>query len=431
MKKIIIILVILSFYFVSLVLFGALVRHVANKGPYSNNIFAKVADNLAEIPSNIKNNFLNHDLAVKDSNSIDRRKKNLGLKFYFKENKKEEFILFSKYFDDEKIYKLQLFDVYNNSILHTWPHEDVNKMFKGDVGEVPRKYTYEHSMLLANGDVLISNGKQPVVRIDPCSNIVWKSTVLSHHSQELDHEKNIWVPIYLSEKKIIHGKSIIHDGLAKIDTSTGDTLYQKSLVEIMLENNLFDLIGNSYSGKNPLHLNDIQPVLKDGKFWKKGDIFLSMRNISLVMLYRPSTNKILWYKFGPWRHQHDVDIINSNTIAIFNNNTHLELKSVNNNSNIIEYNFEKNETKIIFEELFKKNKIETYYEGLFEIINENEIFVEEQENGRLLKGNKLGNIIWEYIWDARFKWSRLYNSNNFLRFGNLKETINKIINKQC
>ena len=81
--------------------------------------------------------------------------------------------------------------------------------------------------------------------------------------------------------------------------------------------------------------------------------------------------------------------------------------------------------------MFKKNKIETYYEGLFEIINENEIFVEEQENGRLLKGNKLGNIIWEYIWDARFKWSRLYNSNNFLRYGNLKETINKIINKQC
>ena len=34
-------------------------------------------------------------------------------------------------------------------------------------------------------------------------------------------------------------------------------------------------------------------------------------------------------------------------------------------------------------------------------IDEEHIFVEEQENGRVLKGNKEGDIIWEYIWDAK------------------------------
>ena len=45
--------------------------------------------------------------------------------------------------------------------------------------------------------------------------------------------------------------------------------------------------------KDPLHLNDIEPVLYDGNYMKKGDLLLSVRNISLIILYRPSNNKIL------------------------------------------------------------------------------------------------------------------------------------------
>ena len=133
----------------------------------------------------------------------------------------------------------------------------------------------------------------------------------------------------------------------------GEILYKKSLVDILTENNLSNLISNSYIGEDPIHLNDIEPILNDSKYWKKGDLFLSMRNISLVALYRPSTNKILWHSFGPWRHQHDVDIIGNSKIAVFNNNTNLELKLVNENSNIISYDFETKKIDKPFEKLFK------------------------------------------------------------------------------
>ena len=36
---------------------------------------------------------------------------------------------------------------------------------------------------------------------------------------------------------------------------------------------------------------------------------MSLRNISMVFLYRPSNNKVLWYRQGPWVFQHDVDVI--------------------------------------------------------------------------------------------------------------------------
>ena len=73
--------------------------------------------------------------------------------------------------------------------------------------------------------------------------------------------------------------------------------------------------GNDYEN-DPIHLNDIQPVDFDGDYWKKGDVFLSIRNQSMIMLYRPSTNQIIWIGNGPYLHQHDVDIIDDHRIAI-------------------------------------------------------------------------------------------------------------------
>ena len=424
-----IVIIAISFYFVSLVFFGAVVRHVSHKGPYSNSVIAQFADSLAQIPSNIKTNIFGGDQSVQRIDKILENKRFKGLKIYEKQEEKE-YLLISKYFLDENTYKLQLIDIYNNKIIHTWKYKKF--LSKPTTSESTGGYTFEHSKLLNNGDVLISSSLSPVLRINPCSEIIWSSKISSHHSKELDSENNIWVPIYLKSPRKIYGTNIeFHDGISKLDINNGEILYKKSLLDILTENNLLNLIGNSYMGKDPLHLNDIEPILNDSKYWKKGDLFLSMRNISLVVLYRPSTNKILWHSFGPWRHQHDVDIIGNSKIAVFNNNTNLDLKLVNENSNIISYDFETKHIDKPFEKLFKIHKIRTYYEGLFEKIDENNVFIEEQENGRILKGNKKGKIIWEYLWDAKIKWSRYYTNKNFERYGDLTIAINNIKNKKC
>ena len=48
---------------------------------------------------------------------------------------------------------------------------------------------------------------------------------------------------------------------------------------------------------------------------------MSLRHQSMVLLYRPSTNVIVWKGVGPFFHQHDVDILDEHKIAIFNNNS--------------------------------------------------------------------------------------------------------------
>ena len=71
-------------------------------------------------------------------------------------------------------------------------------------------------------------------------------------------------------------------------------MYNKSVTEILFEHNLENMIIgklNTFSN-DPIHLNDIEPVFKDGPFWKKGDVFLSLRHQSIIILFRPNTNKM-------------------------------------------------------------------------------------------------------------------------------------------
>ena len=59
--------------------------------------------------------------------------------------------------------------------------------------------------------------------------------------------------------------------------------------QILIDNGLEHLVfwgdGDYY---DPIHLNDIEPVRKDGPYWRKGDLFLSLRSPSIVMLLHSS-----------------------------------------------------------------------------------------------------------------------------------------------
>ena len=134
------------------------------------------------------------------------------------------------------------------------------------------------------------------------------------------------------------------------------------------------------------------------------------------MLYRPSTNKVLWYQQGPWTYQHDVDIINKNKISIFNNNLNREKTEVVGSNDTLIYDFSNNKVSNPYKIAYDNNKIATPESGLSEILTSGEIFVEETLNGRLIMMDKKGKIIWQYINRSKnnklyvLSWSRYINS---------------------
>ena len=155
---------------------------------------------------------------------------------------------------------------------------------------------------------------------------------------------------------------------------------------------------HSQSGQDPLHLNDIQPALKTTKYYNEGDLFISLKQISLIFQYRPSTGEVIRAIKGPFSAQHDVDFLNDSTLTWFNNNYYALWTEDSNAkpgnpesvkeyadmfSNIIQYDFATEEFSFIGDSVFRANWLFTANEGLHEFINDSTYFVEQQNQGYL------------------------------------------------
>ncbi|MEZ0242914.1 MAG: arylsulfotransferase family protein, partial [Sphingomonas sp.] len=179
-----------------------------------------------------------------------------------------------------------------------------------------------HPLLLADGSLVVHDSS-PLVRVDACGKELWAVDGIFNHSAELGAEGQIWAPYRLpvpSQKGV--ARTFWDDALGEV-SQDGKLIGVTTVAEILDRNGLGHLWrGRPYSD-DPFHLNDIQPVLADGPHWKRGDLFLSLRNLSMVALYRPATGKILWHQSRPWRFQHDVTILDDHRISVFDNNVRL------------------------------------------------------------------------------------------------------------
>lgn len=350
------------------------------------------------------------------------KSKKKGLNVFKKNNDDlEGYILFSRFFREKNKNFVHLFDIKNNKIIYEWNPDinAINKLSNFDrnqknleINANRNRYLFYHPYLSEDGSI-ITHSSSPLIKIDRCSKLVWQIDKRFHHSISIDHENNFWIPTLEvpGDFKELHNQ--YHDDkIAKVSFD-GKLIYEKSVTEILKENDLFNLILNTYYGDDPIHLNDIEPILDDSSYWKKGDVFLSLRSISAIILFRPATNKIIWYKQGPWRFQHDVDVIDEDKIAIFDNNVTLGWDQSQTNNNIYIYDFKSDKAYKKYEDLFRNNDINSRTGSLYRILDNGDIYVEEENHGRLLMGTEKGELKWEFIWNSLINWSRYISEKEF------------------
>ena len=182
----------------------------------------------------------------------------------------------------------------------------------------------------------------------------------------------------------------------------GEILFDKSVPEIFLKNDMeYLLFADGYRGftKDPTRLNDIEPVNFNSDYLKKGDVFLSLRHQSMVLLYRPSTNKIIWKGTGKFYHQHDVNILDSHIISIFNNNSKdfFSGDTVDGVNEVLIYNFKTNKYSTYLKDSFVKYDIKTTTQGTSRILPNEDLLAEETDYVRTLYFNKDGSLRWYHL----------------------------------
>lgn len=335
-----------------------------------------------------------------------------GFKFNYAPESRHDmgYLLLNRYDGDKKYPVSELWDLRSQEKVWTWSFSGVDALwrssslksrFKFEVGAHSRRFRGLHVLVNETGEV-ITQADSPLIVADVCSNLKFLSQdAVYHHSIERDVDGSFWAPVYLEPKSVdVGGELFNDDGLTRV-SADGGSLLKRSIVQIFLDNGLAALVYGSGMQRedDPIHLNDIQPVVEDGRLWVKGDVFLSLRHQSMVLLYRPSTNKVLWFKQGPWVHQHDVNILNDHQISVFNNNayrTGLTQNLVRGVNDIMVYDFDTGTVTSPWINGFKALDLRTITEGRGERVGD-EVFVEETNYGRAVQFDAGGNVTWQYI----------------------------------
>lgn len=370
------------------------------------------------------------------------------------------YTLDATYKKDEFLYRLR--NLRNDSIIYSWSYSE--DFFSGSSEHFKVAHPFNPA-LLPDKSIVGMLRASCLFRLDKNSNLLWQNdSIVVHHALNLSHDGNIWVcgkkEVYTKNSHSYNYTSFNDDAIFKVDVDTGEILFQESISNIFVRNGYHNIV-HGYSNDNLygwgleqdfFHLNDIQPILSDGPHWKRDDLLLSLRNRSIIVHYRPSSMKIIRIIGGPFLNQHDVDVISSNEISIFNNNRAatydysdefslmelqkdstitddygtpnlsnpplLDLKS----SNVITYSlsdsiFKYHPSRLTFEE----KRIYTQIEGLQEFLRNGDLFVESSQEGKrfIFRGNDV--IYQNYAHELgdgesveRPHWTRIYENLEFL-----------------
>ena len=419
-------------FFIGVILFGAILRHHHLGGKRFQSL-QNIAVTISVIPMNVRNMINSRSLNPNKPPRLDKHKDKKRFE-QFIENKRNAILVLPRYEHGLSRSVVDIVDLNNFEVIHTYKH-DINEMnnqvtntkefLRIKIDDSPIRFEYAHPVLLEDGSII--SGKHYSIRfkIDFCSNLQWiNDEEKFHHSKMLDHEGNIWVggnmnpnSQYVKKYAI---KNFVDDSIIKINND-GKILFNKSVTEILIENNIvadnFALTRSLSGEKDPIHLNDIEPAFTDTEYWKQGDLFLSIRNQSAIIHYRPNTNRVINYITGPFARQHDVDIISDKEISIFNNNNFFV---DNDYSEVLIYNFETKTFRKLFNDQLKKENFKTETQGLSHILKDGSLMVEETNHGRIILFNNKGEKEWEFVNKDKngdiglVNWSRVIEDQSFI-----------------
>lgn len=338
------------------------------------------------------------------------------------------YILISRYDADERASRIELVNETDFSVVHSQIIRDrralaypvVQPKIQRGVSDDPSSQRVVHPMLLDTGEIVFSLHYAPLYKIDTCGNVLWMNSEFAfHHAITKDDGGNFWVPGTsldpLDTSKFdpfFNSRESFKDDYIVQLSADGDVLYSKSVLGILAENGLYN---RTYSydqyAYDPIHLNDIEPVLEDGPHWKRGDVFLSLAHVNMIMLFRPSTDELIWWSQDYMMHQHDVDILDDARIAYFDNRrrTHGAGDYTMGYNQIRVFDFETGTHEPIFFEQTEALKLKTVNQGLQDFGPDGSILMEETNTGRLIKLSADGELEWQY--SNRSKADQAYTLN--------------------
>nr|WP_070960585.1 arylsulfotransferase family protein [Hyphomonas sp. Mor2] len=289
---------------------------------------------------------------------------------------------------------------------------------------VPKSHLNYHTQgmkALPDGSIVFNVGEMGSAKLDKCGRVVWTIDRANHHSVTQASDGSFWMPSKRDFKTVPDTYDMLIPGVKREDlgddmlawyedtimnvSPEGEILSEVSLLEALynweFETELFQY-SHSRNGDapEPTHLNDVEivtPALAakiDGV--QAGDLLLSIRNLHMLAILNPETNKIVWWDTGPWWRQHDPDIMPDGTIRLFNNGPDRFALDRKWGSNIISYDAETRHSEILFPASGER-AFWSFIMGAVETLENGNLLISESVHGRVFEVTPEGQIVWDYV----------------------------------
>ena len=305
---------------------------------------------------------------------------------------------------EQKRWMMALSNLKDDSVLHRWylAEDSYNRTDREFSNAEPRT-----CVLLEDWSLLVKlDDTKNLYRLNKDSEVLWHNTdYIYHHTMNLGSEGHLWAcsaeNTYIRSRYIEKPRRSYYDNsVTHIDISTGEVMEHISVSDMLIDNDYLGLAFGMSSGslpiweRDPFHLNDVEPALEPGTYWEKGDLFLSLRNRSSILQYRPSNHKIIRVTQGNFMHQHDVDILSDSLLALYNNNmpnlpTTAAGKVANANppklelgsSEVMTYHLRDSSFQVFAKERFEEEEIFSLIQGSYTFLENGDLFVENSRTG--------------------------------------------------
>ncbi|MEM8699530.1 MAG: arylsulfotransferase family protein, partial [Pseudomonadota bacterium] len=184
-----------------------------------------------------------------------------------------------------------------------------------------------------DGGIIFNFEYISTVRLDACSNVMWKLENNGHHFVSHDLDEDYWISTSLLHRRgtSIPTPNIIapfgEDFIVEISPD-GEEKQVISVVDLLYRNDLWGLLyvgawhnTNTRVRGDVTHINDVETYptdLPEGVF-NHGDLLVSIRNLNAVIGFDRETLEVKHVAQGIMLRQHDVDFVGPDTYIVFDN----------------------------------------------------------------------------------------------------------------
>jgi hypothetical protein len=278
--------------------------------------------------------------------------------------------------------------------------------------------TIHGALLYPNGDVAFNFSHYGMVKVDRCSDVIWKLPHPTHHSIYQDGDGNLWAPgreMILEPSERLPKIPAPHweDLVVKI-ADTGEILHKFSILDVIYRSDQEGFLFPNERGStiheqsdpndNITHMNDVEIFeisnAGDGRSFDDGDIMVSLRNLNLILVIDPDRETIKWSRTGPYLRQHDPDFLPDGRILVFDNRMDNANGAAFGGSRILAMDPATQDVSVRYE----GNGDDLFYTdimGKHQRLPNGNVLITESQAGRAFEVAESGEIVWEYVnrWD--------------------------------